>query len=172
MFPEQASLNLTLCLFVCLFVQVKSVTDNKRSEVLHRVSNCPYRLAIKATSVKGESPWSEYKYFGDVAISLLHHVYLIQIVLIVFCLYFFMLCRGRSSPLPLCCHFLPTAVCWPGSHASYLLQEVCGTFSSSPFAIVMTHVWTFFSAGRGTYYFQKYPNQGTSSAVFLTTTSR
>lgn len=65
MFPEEASLDLTLC----LFVEVENITDNKDSKVLERFSNCPYRLAIKATSIKGDSPWSEDKYFGDVIIT-------------------------------------------------------------------------------------------------------
>lgn len=129
MFLEQASLNLTLC----LFVQFKNVTANQHSEVLHRVSNCPYRLAIKATSHKGDSPWSEYKYFGNViSLLLLYHFNWSRLY---FTFIFFILCRGRSSPLHVCCHFLPTDVYWPGNHSSYLLQEVCGRFSSSPFAI-------------------------------------
>lgn len=132
----------------CLFVQFKNVTGNKHSEVLHRVSNCPYRLAIKATSLKGDSPWSEYKYFGDVVISLLliYHFHWARL----YFTFIFILCRCRSSPLYVCCHFLPTGVYWPGSHSSYLLQEVCGRFPSTPFAIhACLMCGNFFSAGKG-----------------------
>ncbi len=54
-----------------VFQQSKDI-PGKTSTQLGVVSHCQYHMAIKVkhTGTGGESPWSEWKYFGTVVVSL------------------------------------------------------------------------------------------------------
>lgn len=53
---------------VLIFSQSKDIKNT--STELFLVSHCPYRMAIKAKAVGGETPWSEEKHFGMVILPL------------------------------------------------------------------------------------------------------
>lgn len=119
-------------LFVCLF-----------SLEMYQPANA-VRFSTGSHTVRTAWPFEQYhtkeSHCGlntNILVMSLFHYYFYIILIDPDCILplFFILYRGRSSPLDICCHFLLTGVYWPGHHSSYLLQEVCGRFSSSPFAI-------------------------------------
>lgn len=53
---------------VCSFFSQLKDIHGKTSDELDLVSHCPYRMAIKASTRGGETPWSEEKLFGMVTL--------------------------------------------------------------------------------------------------------
>lgn len=79
---------LSVCDLFCLFVQ-SEIVRNRKSWDLNRLPECPYSLAIQAKSLKGHTPWSEFRDFGNSYSNFPVMCFsLIEIVVCSFCLCF------------------------------------------------------------------------------------
>lgn len=146
---------------------------------LDRLPECPYSLAIKAQSLKGHTPWSEFRNFGNSYSNFPVSIFLrSRLLCAVFAFVsavqsrmFVLFCRSRRSfHLHLRCRLHPPGACASDSRGFALLQEVGERFPS--LCSALPHVWECVCAGTRTGCFPESHSHATSSAGFPTAPSR